>query len=42
MAYADYEFYKTTYFGTAIGPEDFTGVAERASEYVDYCSGKAR
>lgn len=36
MAYADYEFYTSTYFGTTISSEDFPGLTERASRYIDY------
>lgn len=36
MAYADYEFYTSIYFGTAISSEDFTALSERASRYIDY------
>lgn len=35
MAYIDYEFYKSVYFGNAISEEDFPRLAERASEKVD-------
>lgn len=35
MAYADYEFYTGTYFGTAISPEDFQRLSDRASRYID-------
>lgn len=34
MAYADYEFYTNVYLGNVIAPEDFSRLAERASEYV--------
>lgn len=34
MAYADYEFYKDTYFGDAISEGDFPRLAARASDYV--------
>lgn len=36
MVYADYEFYKTEYFGVAISEADFTRLARRASSYIDY------
>jgi hypothetical protein len=35
MAYADYEFYKTSYFGSAVPETDFPRLAERASDFVD-------
>ena len=35
MAYADYEFYTTSYFGTVVPETDFPRLAERASEFVD-------
>lgn len=35
MAYADYEFYKTSYFGSAVPGTDFPRLAERASDFVD-------
>lgn len=34
MAYVNYEFYTTVFFGNAIPPEDFPRLSERASEYV--------
>lgn len=36
MAYADYEFYTNTYFGSAIKAEDFPRLALRASSFLDY------
>ena len=36
MAYADYEYYTTTYLGTAIGEADFPRMALRASPFLDY------
>jgi hypothetical protein len=37
MAYADYDFYKGSFFGNAISSlSDFNRLAERASEYLDY------
>ena len=36
MIYADYEFYKTEYFGVAISEADFPRLARRASSYIDY------
>lgn len=36
MIYADYEFYATVYRGTALGEEQFCGLARKASAYVDY------
>lgn len=36
MVYADYEFYKTEYFGVAISEADFPRLARRASSYIDY------
>ena len=36
MVYADYEFYKTEYFGVAISEADFPSLARRASSYIDY------
>lgn len=38
MAYVDYNDYKFIYFGTAIPETDFGRLAERASEYVDFCT----
>ena len=35
MAYADYEFYTTSYFGSAVPAADFPRLAERASEFID-------
>lgn len=35
MAYADYTFYETEYGGKAVGPDDFNGLANRASAYID-------
>lgn len=35
MAYADYEFYTTSYFGSAVPETDFPRLAERASDFVD-------
>lgn len=35
MAYADYEFYTTSYFGSVVPETDFPRMAERASEFVD-------
>lgn len=35
-AYADYEYYKNTYFGTAIKEPDFPRLATRASTFMDY------
>ena len=35
MAYADYEFYTTSYFGSAVPETDFSRLAERASDFVD-------
>ena len=36
MAYADYEYYKDTYLGTAIQEADFPRLALRASSFLDY------
>lgn len=36
MAYADYEYYTTTYLGTAISEYDFPKLALRASSFLDY------
>lgn len=36
MAYADYEYYTTTYLGTAIKEEDFPRLSLRASSFLDY------
>ena len=46
MAYADYEQYTNTYFGSMIPADSFYAYAERASEYLDYitlgrCTGKS-
>ena len=35
MAYADYEFYTTSYFGSVVPETDFSRLAERASDFVD-------
>ena len=35
MAYADYEFYTTSYFGSVVPEADFPRLAERASDFVD-------
>ena len=35
MAYADYEFYKTSYFGSVVPGTDFPRLAERASGFGD-------
>lgn len=35
MAYTDYEFYKTSYFGSVVPETDFPRLAERASGFVD-------
>lgn len=36
MAYADYEYYTTTYLGAAIKEDDFPRLALRASSFLDY------
>ena len=36
MAYADYEYYTTTYLGTAIKEADFPHLSLRASSFLDY------
>lgn len=35
MAYADYEFYITSYFGSVVPEADFPRLTERASDFVD-------
>lgn len=35
MAYADYEFYTTSYFGSVVPETDFPRLVERASDFVD-------
>ena len=35
MAYADYEFYTTSCFGSVVPETDFPRLAERASDFVD-------
>ena len=35
MAYADYDFYTTSYFGNVVPEADFPRLAERASDFVD-------
>lgn len=35
MAYADYEFYTTSYFGSVVPETDFPRLVERASGFVD-------
>lgn len=36
MSYADYQFYTETFFGTAIGEDDFPRLSLRASDWLDY------
>lgn len=36
MAYADYEYYAESFYGTLISDMDFPRMAERASAYIDY------
>lgn len=36
MAYADFEYYANTYFGTAIEYNDFSRLSLRASAFLDY------
>ena len=36
MAYADYEYYTSTFLGTAIELPSFDRYAKRASDYIDY------
>ena len=40
MAYVDFEFYTTKYFGNVIGLEDFPKLSDRASRYIDYVTRK--
>nr|DAH62265.1 MAG TPA: Head Tail Connector Protein [Bacteriophage sp.] len=35
MAYADYEFYTTSYFGNVVPETDFPRLAGRASDFID-------
>lgn len=35
MAYADYDFYTTSYFSSVVPEADFPRLAERASDFVD-------
>lgn len=35
MAYADYDFYTTSYFGSVVPETDFPRLAERSSDFVD-------
>lgn len=35
MAYADYEFYTTSCFGSAVPEADFPRLAEKASDFID-------
>lgn len=43
MAYATYEFYTISFRGNLIPQADFDRLAERASEYIDFCTfGKAK
>ena len=35
MAYADYEFYTTSYFGSVVPESDFPRLVERASDFVN-------
>lgn len=41
MAYADYDFYSSTYKGKAIKQVDFDFYAERASDYLDNIAGNS-
>ena len=36
MAYADYEYYKDIYLGTAISEQDFPRLSLRANSFLDY------
>lgn len=36
MAYANYEYYTSTYLGTAIKEDDFPRLSMRASSFLDY------
>lgn len=38
MAYADYTFYTTSYYGSKIPENDFPYFSERASDYIDSLS----
>ena len=41
--YADYAFYTTDFYGTAIAEADFPRLASRASDFIDYYTkGKAK
>ena len=35
MAYVDYDFYTTSYFGNVVSEADFPRLAERASNFID-------
>lgn len=35
MAYTDYDFYATSYFGNTVPETDFPRLAERASDFID-------
>lgn len=35
MAYADYDFYTNTYFGSVVPESDFPRLAEKASDFID-------
>ena len=35
MAYTDYEFYTTSYFGSVVPETDFPRLAEKASDFID-------
>ena len=35
MAYADYDFYTTSYFGSVVPEADFDRLAARASDFID-------
>ena len=35
MAYADYDFYTTSYFGSVVPEADFSRLTERASDFID-------
>lgn len=38
MAYADFEFYRTEYYGNLISEEDFDRLSAKASDKLDYIS----
>lgn len=43
MIYADFDYYQNEYFGKSISADDYSRLATRASQYIDYITmGKAK